>query len=450
MPGLEQSTKSVEQLLASLGDTLRYLVRLANASPFTVTRASLYDPIPTHTTYISGSVSGGATYNAALRRIEWQGGIPPATAPNPPFSWVDASSGRAILLEDDSCAGPFDLGFAFEFYGQNYTQIHINSNGLILFDDCSTAYGNTALPDPSLPNNLIAPFWDDLNPAVAGRVYMATFGVAPERYAVVAWVGVPSYGQANQLQTFEVMLYESTNLIICQYLDVTGARGSGSEATVGLENASGTQGYQYLHNGVPAEHALRDHLLIELPQPSTRKAATQVIAYDVRVDDHAPLGAVITNTAWISDGWKTYTPSAHTALRAPSFASSTMTAQPARVVSGETVTFTVTITNSGNAVATAARVVNALPVGVQYVAGTLSGHGATIAGRTVQWEGGLIPGASATISYRVRVDDGLAARTTIVNTGLLSEQGMALGQVEARLMVNDLLHIPLLLKRYPN
>jgi uncharacterized repeat protein (TIGR01451 family) len=43
---------------------------------------SLTDAIPPHTAYVSGSVTGGAIYNAALNQIEWAGtvhiGVPAA------------------------------------------------------------------------------------------------------------------------------------------------------------------------------------------------------------------------------------------------------------------------------------------------------------------------------------------------------------------------------------
>ena len=34
-----------------------------------------------------------------------------------PFEWVDTSGGIQVPGGDDFCRGPYDIGFAFDFYG---------------------------------------------------------------------------------------------------------------------------------------------------------------------------------------------------------------------------------------------------------------------------------------------------------------------------------------------
>ena len=65
---------------------------------------------------------------------------------------------------DDQVYGPFNIGFTFKFYGNDYTQFYINSNGQVLFG-AGSPFGMTAvdIPNSALPNNYIAPFWDELS-----------------------------------------------------------------------------------------------------------------------------------------------------------------------------------------------------------------------------------------------------------------------------------------------
>ncbi|OIP93397.1 MAG: hypothetical protein AUK24_00035 [Syntrophaceae bacterium CG2_30_49_12] len=87
----------------------------------------------------------------------------------PPFSWIDISeSGSLLGLNDDQVAGPIPIGFTFKFYGHNYTQVYVSSNGFISFNSGS---GNGCCSGDSLPtpggdaDNIIAAFWDNLDPS---------------------------------------------------------------------------------------------------------------------------------------------------------------------------------------------------------------------------------------------------------------------------------------------
>ncbi|UCC79372.1 MAG: hypothetical protein JSW64_14045, partial [Candidatus Zixiibacteriota bacterium] len=83
----------------------------------------------------------------------------------PTYGWVDISGvGTVIPLTDDSNQGPFALGFAFNYYGSIFTDVRVCSNGWASFTSTVTTYANTSIPSGGEPNNLLATFWDDLNP----------------------------------------------------------------------------------------------------------------------------------------------------------------------------------------------------------------------------------------------------------------------------------------------
>jgi hypothetical protein len=166
------------------------------------------------------------------------------------YAWIDTSGGTSISLRDDDWTGPFYIGFPFTFYGQDYTQFYVDSNGYIGFDDTQTTshYANTRLPHAARPSNLIAPFWDDFDPSQGGTVRYRTFGSAPNQYLAVEWNQVPLYDSPSDAQTFQVILYESSNDIKFQYPDTReGDYGDRSSATVGIENGDGTIGLEHLY-----------------------------------------------------------------------------------------------------------------------------------------------------------------------------------------------------------
>jgi hypothetical protein len=150
--------------------------------------------------------------------------------------------------DDDSSHGPFNIGFTFNYYGNDYTQFYINSNGMILFGSGSPESTVTMIPDTTKPNNYIAPFWDDLVVDPSGKILYTTFGAAPNRKMVVQFTNMGFYTHPVILGTFQVILYETSNKIQIQYrllADNNSTRTHGGTATIGLEDQTGTGGTLY-------------------------------------------------------------------------------------------------------------------------------------------------------------------------------------------------------------
>ena len=85
--------------------------------------------------------------------------------------WLDvrAQGQRLTMADDQEIAVP--IGFNFDFYGQAYDTVNVSSNGFVAFSAPFGAFTNVSLPQAEL-GALIAPFWDDLNPAVGGTVHV--------------------------------------------------------------------------------------------------------------------------------------------------------------------------------------------------------------------------------------------------------------------------------------
>jgi hypothetical protein len=156
-----------------------------------------------------------------------------------PFEWQDISTiGTAVTLgDDDYTITPIAIPFAFPFYGLDYNQVYIGSNGLVGFDPLGLwSFGNTGLPNSGSPNALIAAFWDDLLPGGGGTIHYLSDPYYGRLY--IQYTGVPAFGDGG-LYTFQIVLNKGGDVVI-HYLDMQDD--DLSQATVGIENPDGTDG----------------------------------------------------------------------------------------------------------------------------------------------------------------------------------------------------------------
>ena len=165
-----------------------------------------------------------------------------------PYSWVDTSGATVLPLATlNYVAVP--LPFTFTLYGKPYTTAYVTANGQVLFEDPDGwYYYNVPIPDPDLPNTMVAPYWDILDPNNGGVVRHQAFGSAPNRYWVVEWNSVPYYFDVADTATFQAILHENGRMVY-QYGSLGGGvYANGASATVGIEGPSGVFAEQYSYN----------------------------------------------------------------------------------------------------------------------------------------------------------------------------------------------------------
>jgi len=152
----------------------------------------------------------------------------------PTFDWIEISgTGQNLGLTDDSHIFPLDLPFTFNFYGVDYNQIAVGSNGSVYFVNQYLGLGNVCLPGDGGSGvwDFIVGMWDDLNPSAGGAVYYQALNYKGQDIAVVEWYQVPHFGTADDM-TYEIILFPNGSILI-QYLDPSNEAGSG--ATVGIQ-----------------------------------------------------------------------------------------------------------------------------------------------------------------------------------------------------------------------
>lgn len=145
------------------------------------------------------------------------------------------NTGTVIPSSDDATHGPFSIGFTFTFFGNNYTQFYVGSNGWIGFTSGqTTGYTAAYIPNTGSPRNVIMADWEDLFPG-SSNIYYTTIGSPPNRKLVVSFNAVPHYSCRTNLHTFQFVLYETTNVIDINYLSKPLC--GGNNATSGLVNS---------------------------------------------------------------------------------------------------------------------------------------------------------------------------------------------------------------------
>jgi hypothetical protein len=173
-------------------------------------------------------------------------------AGGPTYSWVDISAtGTAITgLSDDNNVGPFNIGWNFPYYGTNFGQFWVNSNGTIAFNSTYIGLSNYAIPNTSY-SNYIAWMWDDMDPGNANsHIYYKNMG----SYLVIQFMNYYRYPDGGPYVDAEMILYPDGHILM-QYANLAGGITTNS-CSVGMQGPSSTDGLQvaynatYLHNGL--------------------------------------------------------------------------------------------------------------------------------------------------------------------------------------------------------
>ena len=164
----------------------------------------------------------------------------------PDTNVIFINNANTVNLGDDQYSGVVNIGFGFEFYGVNYNNLIISSNGYISFNT-GGANGfspwaiNNAVPNPALPVNTVMAPWQDYNPGApgSGPVAYATIGTAPNRRFVALWKDQVMFGNPD-LGCSVVVLHETSNKIEVFIDEKPVVAWNGGAAIEATHNVNGT------------------------------------------------------------------------------------------------------------------------------------------------------------------------------------------------------------------
>ncbi|MGD0014196.1 MAG: PEP-CTERM sorting domain-containing protein [Bryobacteraceae bacterium] len=181
--------------------------------------------------------------------------IAPGPSPNGSYLPLSTFGVPPIAGVGDDTSTSFVVP-GFLFGGVQFTSINVGSNGYITVGGDSAATNvNQNLPNPGVPNGVIAPFWTDLNPSAGGvdsGVRAATLTNGSSSWLVVDWYLVPNFSDSTT-NSFEVWLGlnsgAGTGLEDISFAYGAVGAGNGGFLTVGAENIFGTVGAVRFYNG---------------------------------------------------------------------------------------------------------------------------------------------------------------------------------------------------------
>ncbi len=147
---------------------------------------------------------------------------------------------------------------AFQWGREIYTRIGVDSNGYVIVGGGSGPDNNfipQTFPNPARPNNVIAPWWTDLNlsapgclaPTCGARIGTLTDTDTGDRWLIVDWENVPTFGFADDAHRHDFQIWLGLNADPSPVEDVTIAYGdigiaSADGLNAGAENRDGASG----------------------------------------------------------------------------------------------------------------------------------------------------------------------------------------------------------------
>jgi Subtilase family/PA domain/Fibronectin type-III domain len=226
--------------------------------------------------------------------VQWSGPLGPSLAPavngfttgaGEPYGYVPLSALGVSPLPGTGDETISNESFnTFYYGGEPYDTVGAVSDGYAVVgggDSNDINFVTQSFPNPSRPNNVVAPFWTDLNPSFGGNIYMAQVGDGVDDWVVVDFESVRNYDTADT-HTFEIWFRNSgfgsgSGPGSEQVTVVYGANGVGDPDTVtemGAENRDGSSGQNlgsYPGNGA--------QLTVDMGQPTP--GGSVAIPFDV-------------------------------------------------------------------------------------------------------------------------------------------------------------------------
>jgi hypothetical protein len=242
--------------------------------------------------------------------VQWSGSLSPSPAPT-----VDAITpggepyGYVPLFFQGFPATPgvgdetiSNFGTPTFFYGgEPYSSIGVVSNGYLVVGGGTAADVQSrpqVFPDPKRPNNVIAPWWTDLDPGAGGAIRVAVLNDGVEEWIVVDWDSVKNFGDSGR-HSFEVWLRVGStpdSEQVTMAYDANDAGDPTSGSNWGAENRDGTSG-----QNLPSAPQAGDEFTTEI-SGGGQPGGTATVTYDATAKKPGTYRSVAAMTSDVTPG----------------------------------------------------------------------------------------------------------------------------------------------------
>ncbi len=219
-----------------------------------------------------------------------------------PTAVYTANTGGTTIINsgvDDGLSSVTSIGFNFTYGCNTYTQFRASSNGWLSlgYNTLSSMPGNALGTTGQGP--ILAPLWDDLATSDYGNVNYILSGSAPNRVLTIEWLNMLwDAGGSDATISFQVKLYETSNIIDFAYSRGWGAVNNGSGgASIGLNGGYVATDFYSLSGSGAAPTA---NYGTETSNISTRPATNQVYRWTPGSMTYSSCTATQASTAVVS------------------------------------------------------------------------------------------------------------------------------------------------------
>jgi len=155
-----------------------------------------------------------------------------------------SATGTEIVDMANDASVEVSLGSVFEFYGTEYNSVYVNSNGALSFGgEIFNSFANAELPTGTY--QMIAAYWDDMNPETGGGVYHQFDGGLFQ----VMWNAPHSSDSETELYDVRAVIDTvSGEIHVCYVTTDVGSYPLGVDATAGIQGSSPVSALAYSYN----------------------------------------------------------------------------------------------------------------------------------------------------------------------------------------------------------
>lgn len=255
-------SKTCNPAVFALNKTTNCAITMQNTT-FSTAQVTLTDKLPIQLLAVAGSVVGG-TVSGDLRTVSYSGTLPGSEPPDVAIGTGTSPAGYLPLSlfgitpvsgVGDETITNFNVP-SFTYAGNAYSRVGVVSNGYLVIGGGTAAdvqFVNQNLPNATRPNNVIAPWWTDLNPGAAGALRVGVLSDGVDSWIIFDWEAVKEYS-TPAVNSFQVWIGTNTDANPAEDISMTYGtlEGTGDLGflTVGAENLYGNRGGNYYVDGV--------------------------------------------------------------------------------------------------------------------------------------------------------------------------------------------------------